>query len=127
MNFVKSIRPITSRIFNFAFHKYFSKPFHTSHWRYGNNAALQQVLNNVNDELQAIRNAGTWKHERIITTKQGEFQQVPLPESSLGTSVRVYKPICWRIFFYVALRVRVQEIMFEFCQVKLQANPGLTW
>ena len=43
----------------------------TSSWK--NSAALQQVLSDVNSELEAIRNAGTWKHERVITTKQGKL------------------------------------------------------
>ena len=35
------------------------------------NAALAKVLDDVNGELHAIKEAGTWKHERVITTKQG--------------------------------------------------------
>ena len=45
------------------------KVLHTSLCR--SNAALNQVLSDVDTELRAIKEAGTMKHEHVITTKQG--------------------------------------------------------
>ena len=36
-------------------------------------AAMRQILDT---ELESIREAGTWKHERVITSPQGSFIQV---------------------------------------------------
>ena len=33
--------------------------------------STNKILDEVDIELRAIEDAGTWKHERIITTKQG--------------------------------------------------------
>ena len=74
MNFTKIISSSTRSCKFFcsalAVHNVSTQRFCTSKWRH-TSRALQKVLSDVDDELQAIRDAGTWKHERVITTKQG--------------------------------------------------------
>lgn len=67
MYFLKNLPLVTSTQLLRLLHK---KYIHTSLCR--SNSALTQVINTVNTELTAIKEAGTWKHERVITTKQGK-------------------------------------------------------
>lgn len=39
------------------------------------NKAVNTLLTRVNSELKSISDAGLWKHERVITTKQGVLRR----------------------------------------------------
>ena len=80
--------------------KYFTR-------RYASHAtAVKEVNEHINHELDGIREAGTWKGERVITSKQGATIHVAgskqdilnfCANNYLGLSVRIYRVIVYRI------------------------------
>ena len=76
--------------------KYFTR-------RYASHAsAVKEIKEHINHELEGIREAGTWKGERVITSKQGATIHVSgskqdilnfCANNYLGLSVRIYHVI----------------------------------
>ena len=107
-------------------------------------SALPQLLKNVESELDNISQSGLWKHERVITTKQGEncfyyFGQCQLNLENkkykflMNISFRNYKidySLVYRYFLYLSYEDAMSwdyqvyklitfELCFFICNFKL--------
>ena len=81
-------------------------------------AAMKQV---VGDELNSIRDAGTWKHERVITTPQGAQIKVKgqgkeilnfCANNYLGLSVSYNHPVLFFIILYIVMHCSGNSFCF---------------
>jgi glycine C-acetyltransferase len=55
-------------------------------------SALAQLRGVLEEELEGIRGAGTWKSERVITSRQGPYIHV---EGVSGGNFRSWEPSSW--------------------------------
>jgi hypothetical protein len=81
------------------------------------NSSLQVFVNHVNNELELIKAAGTYKTERIIVTKQGSHIKVA------GNNNQILN-FCANNYLGLSVRLKnLNNFLYPICNIFLLESP----